>query len=137
DVAAQGELLAERERADREARGRRRLAYIAAALAVAMVIAVVGVVVATRERLAEQAAATSADARRVAALSLTASDTRTSLLLAVAAYRIQPSDDTRGALLSALQRSGSALWRIPTLGPEGFVGGGNGNRQPWRMDLHE
>ena len=134
DVAAQGELLAERERADREARGRRRLRYVAAALAAAVVIAVVGVVVATRERSAQQAAATSADARRLAALSLTAPDLRTSLLLAAAAYRLLPSDDTSGALLSALQRSGTALWRLPLPGPAQFVAIDESNHDLWTMD---
>ena len=110
DVAAQGELLVERQRADREARGRRRLRYVVAALAAITLVAFAGVAIATRERQAQQQAALSADARRVAALSLTAPDLRTSLLLAAAAYRMQPSDDTQGALLSAIQRGGTALW---------------------------
>jgi len=135
DRAAQGELLAVRERADREARGRRRLRYVAAALAVATVIASVGVVVALRARSAQQQAALSADARRVAALSLTAPDLRTSLLLAAAAYRLQPSADSRGALLSALQRSGTALWSASLPGRGQFAGVDEASRYLWTMDL--
>src|SRR5262249_22946472 len=112
----------------------RQLGYVAAMLAVAMVIAVVGVVVATRARSAEQAAATSADARRVVTLSLTATDMRTSLLLAAAAYRLQPSGDSRGALLSALQRSGTALWGVSLPAPSRFVGVDDANRDLWTMD---
>jgi DNA-binding SARP family transcriptional activator/WD40 repeat protein len=134
DLAAQGELAAVRERADREARGRRRLQYVAATLAVVTVIASIGVVVALWARAAQQAAAVSADARRVAALSLTAPDLRTSLLLAAAAYRLQPSDDTRGALLSALQRGGTALWRIPMLARADFLGVATANHDLWAMD---
>jgi hypothetical protein len=134
DMAAQGELVAARERADREARGRRRLRYVVAMLALVSVVAGLGVVVAMRARSAEQAAAVSADARRVAALSLTAPDLRTSLLLAAAAYRLQPSDDTRGALLSALQRGGTALWQIRMPGRAEFAGADSANRELWTMD---
>src|SRR6185369_10142302 len=77
---------------------------------------------------------TSADARRLAALSLTAPDLRTSLLLAAAAYRLLPSDDTSGALLSALQRSGTALWRLPLPGPAEFVAIDESNHDLWTMD---
>jgi DNA-binding SARP family transcriptional activator/WD40 repeat protein len=134
NLAAQGELLAARERADREARGRRRLRYVAAMLAAVTVVAFAGVVVATRERAAQQQAALSADVRRVAALSLTAPDLRTSLLLAAAAYRLQPSDDTVRALLSALQRGGTALWSVAMPGPAEFAGVDGGNQHLWTMD---
>jgi DNA-binding SARP family transcriptional activator/WD40 repeat protein len=134
NLAAQGELLAVRERADREARGRRRLRYVVAMLAAATAVAGVGIVVASRERSAQQEAALSADARRVAALSLTAPDLRTSLLLSAAAYRLQPSDDTRGALLSALQRGGTALWRIAMPGAAQYVGVDGADHDLWTMD---
>ena len=60
---------------------------------------------------ARQAAVT-ADSRRLAALAATAADIGTSSLLAVAAYRLQDSPDSRGALLTAVERNQSALWRI-------------------------
>lgn len=130
--AAEGELALARERAAREARGRRRLRYLVVVLAVVAATAITGVVAAVRERGAEQRAAQAADARRVAALSLTAPDLRTSLLLAVAAYRLDPSPDARGALLSALQRSGTALWRLPVPGrSDSFAVAGS---QFWTMD---
>jgi DNA-binding SARP family transcriptional activator/WD40 repeat protein len=118
-AAADAELVHARERAQREARGRRRLRLIAAGLAVMVVLAAVGIVVAFHERSSAnssarraRAAALSADARRLAALSANAPDIATSSLLAVAAYRLQDSADTRGALLDAVERSQSALWRI-------------------------
>jgi DNA-binding SARP family transcriptional activator/WD40 repeat protein len=134
NLAAQGELLAARERADREAKGRRRLRYIVALLAVVTAVAGIGVGVAMRERSAEQHAALSADARRVAALSLTALDSRTSLLLAASAYRLQPSSDTGGALLSALQRAGTAMWSIALPGRAEFVDVDGLSRYLWTMD---
>jgi WD40 repeat protein len=134
NLAAQGELLAARKRADREAQGRRRLRYVVAMLAVVTIVACVGVVVAMRERSAQQQAAVSADARRVAALSLTAPDLRTSLLLSAAAYRLQPSDDTRLALLSALRRSGTALWSIAMPGRAEFAGVDGADHELWTMD---
>ncbi|MFL6098524.1 MAG: BTAD domain-containing putative transcriptional regulator [Actinomycetales bacterium] len=120
--ASEAELLAARARAQEEATGRRRLRRVAAALAVVTAIAGVGVVVSLHERSSARAAAAAAVSQKVAALSLTAPDLRTSLLLATAAYRLQDSPDTRSALLSALERNGSALWRLPTPGRVDFLG---------------
>ncbi|MDT4997701.1 MAG: hypothetical protein QOD45_1769, partial [Pseudonocardiales bacterium] len=135
DRAAQGELAVARERAAREARGRRRLRYVAAVLALVAVTACGGVIVAVRERAAEQRAALLADARRVAALSLTAPDLRTSLLLAAASYQLSPSDDARGALLAALERSGTARWRLATPSRDLFLGVDAAGAYVWTMDL--
>jgi DNA-binding SARP family transcriptional activator/WD40 repeat protein len=118
--AANAELEAAREQAIREARGRRNLRRVAIALTAMVGLALAGGAIALHERgtarsqahRAEQASL-SADARRLAALSANAPDIATSSLLAVAAYRLQDSPDTRGALLSAVERGQSALWRIP------------------------
>ena len=103
----------------REVRGRRRLRLVAAGLAVVLALASVAAVIAARERTSARRSATqaqqsalAADARRLAALSGTAPDIATSSLLAAAAYRLQDSADTRGALLDAVERNQSALWRL-------------------------
>jgi WD40 repeat protein len=121
-AASEAELIAARARAQAEARGRRRLRRVAAALAVSTALASCGVALALRERASARSAATEADAQKVAALSLTAPDLRTSLLLATAAYRLRDSPDTRSALLSALERHGAARWRLPTDGRVDFLG---------------
>ena len=121
DRMADAELAASREQTAREARGRRRLRLVVVGLVVTVMLALGGGGVALIERssartaakLAEQAALT-ADASRLATLSLGAPDIATSSLLAVTAYRMQDSADTRGALLSAVERDQSALWRIQT-----------------------
>ncbi len=116
---ADSELAAAHARVAREVRARRRLRVVAVGLAVVLVLAGVAAVVAARERATARHAASdaeqsalAADARRLAALSQTAPDIATSSLLAVAAYRLQDSPDTRGALLDAVERNQSALWRI-------------------------
>ena len=83
-----------------------------------------------RERSQADASALSADARRLAALSYTASDQTTALLLAAASYRLQDSADARGALLAAEQRACSERSRryienaISTAyGPRGDIAG--------------
>ena len=121
EAAAEAELRAARAQTQREARGRRRLRGVVAGLAAMVVLASVGVGVALHERSsADRAAhrareaALTADARRLAALSANAPDIATSSLLAVAAYRLQDSSDTRGALLAAVERNQSALWRVST-----------------------
>ena len=119
--AAQAELAAAREQAAREARGRRRLRNIAAGLAATVVLALAGGAVALHERgtaraqtnRAQQAALT-ADARRLTALSANAPDVATAALLAATAYRLQDTPDSEGALLAAVMRGESALFRIGT-----------------------
>lgn len=120
-AAAETELAVAREQLRREARARRRLRAVVAGLAVMVLLAGVGVAIALHERSSAnraaqraRAAALTADARRLAALSLTAPDIASSSLLAVAAYRLQDTGDTRGALLSAVERNQSALWRFTT-----------------------
>ena len=103
----------------REVRGRRRLRLVAVGLAFVLVLAGAAALVAAHERTTArqsaaraQRSALAADARRLAALSGNAPDIATSSLLAAAAYRLQDSADTRGALLDAVERNQSALWRI-------------------------
>ncbi|MGW5240088.1 nSTAND1 domain-containing NTPase [Monashia sp. NPDC004114] len=119
EAAADAELTAVRDQVKREARGRRRLRAVAVGLAAMVALAAVGVGVALHERASADesaasalSAALTADSRRLAALSLTAPDIATSSLLAAASYRLQDSTDSRGALLSAVERNESALWRI-------------------------
>jgi DNA-binding SARP family transcriptional activator/WD40 repeat protein len=118
EAVASAELTAARAQVQREARGRRRLRAVALGLAAMVVLAGVGVAIALHERgsadrsaARARTAALTADSRRLAAQSLTAPDIATSSLLAVAAYRLQDSADSRGALLSAVERNSSALWR--------------------------
>jgi DNA-binding SARP family transcriptional activator/WD40 repeat protein len=106
-AAVSGEL-------DRERRRRRRLTAASAGLAVvALVAGVVGVLAVAEDHQAS-AEATTADSQQLSAVSYAAQDLPTSLLLAAAAYRMQDTTSSRGALLSAIQRDGGALFRIPT-----------------------
>ena len=94
-----------------ERRRRRWLtAAVAAVAAFALLATLVGAV-AVRERQAADQVALAADAGRLAALSATAGDIPTSMLMAAAAYRLTDSPETRGALLSAEQRSSGELFR--------------------------
>jgi DNA-binding SARP family transcriptional activator/WD40 repeat protein len=131
---AQAELTESRHRTLVEARGRRRLRWVAASLALVTVAAFAGLAVATRERATAREAALSADARKVSALSLSTPDLRTSLLLSVAGYRLQDSPDSRGAMLNALERGGSVLWRLPVPGRVLFLGTDAGGGQVWSMN---
>ncbi|MEP7180098.1 MAG: BTAD domain-containing putative transcriptional regulator, partial [Pseudonocardiales bacterium] len=87
-AAAEYELHKAQARAVAERRGRRRLRWVVAALAAALVAAVIGALMAVGARSAAnrsarnaRQAALSADARRLAALSLSAPDSATSSLL--------------------------------------------------------
>jgi DNA-binding SARP family transcriptional activator/WD40 repeat protein len=115
------ELRQARDRADREAAGRRRLRYAVTALALIALLAVAAGVLAGSERNAARreadrasAAALAADARRLSAQAAVSPDIRTRLLLAVAAYRLQDSADTRSALLSSLEQTRSVRELMPT-----------------------
>ncbi|MDT4940050.1 MAG: hypothetical protein QOJ34_139, partial [Pseudonocardiales bacterium] len=119
--ATDRELTEVTARAEREATGRRRLRRAAWALAALLVLALTGAAIAVvegnaarDERRAADRSALDADSRKLAAQSLSAPDLRTSLLLSTAAYRLQDSADSRSALLAGLERSGVALWRLPT-----------------------
>jgi DNA-binding SARP family transcriptional activator/WD40 repeat protein len=117
--SARAELDDARARADAMAQARRRAARVAVGLAVALVLAVVATALtivarrqADRSASAERAAAVAALAGQLDAESLSSPDLATSALLAAAGYTLQDSSDSRGALLSVLQRGQSAAYRV-------------------------
>ena len=126
-LADDGDLAQARRRIVVERRARRRLRWVAVGLAAALVLALGVALIAVSARSAAarsadraRSAALSADAHRLAAESLSAPDIATSALLAAASYRLQDTPDTRGAMLSALERGQSALFRVAT--PRRLVG---------------
>ena len=135
------ELTLAREQARREATGRRRLWWVALALAAMVVLAAIGGLIALKERGTADAQArnarheaSAADASKLAAEALNAPDLRTSLLLAAAGYRLQDSADTRSGLLSAIERFGTPQFRIPTDNRLQWVGASPDGGQVWGMD---
>jgi hypothetical protein len=128
-MQANAEIAAAHARADSEARGRRRLCTVVVALVAAMAVVAAAGIVAVRERSDADQAALTATAGQAAALSQTVPDLTSSLLLATAGYRLQDSAATRSALLAALERSGSLLWRLPTANRIlGLAAAGDGTR---------
>jgi WD40 repeat protein len=109
---AEEDRLADRRRADRETRNRRRLAWVAAGLAAAVVVSMLAGGLALQARRSATRSETLAVAGRLAALSSAATDTRTAALLAVAAYRTQDTAATRSALLDVLERHDGARWHV-------------------------
>jgi DNA-binding SARP family transcriptional activator/WD40 repeat protein len=95
-------------------RGRmvRRLRLALGGAVVLLVLALVAGFMAVGQARRAQQASLNADAHRLAALSGTAPDIATSSLLAAAAFGLQDNADTRGALLDAVERNQSALWRM-------------------------
>lgn len=119
--AAERELAEANRRADREARGRKRLRAVVASLVAVVLLACAAAAAALRERSSADAsarragaAALTADTRRLAALAANAPDIATSSLLAVASDRLEDTAEGRGALLSAVERNSGALWRFQT-----------------------
>lgn len=119
--AAERDLADANRRADREARGRKRLRAVVAMLAAVVLLACAATVVALHERSSADAAARragaaalTADTRRLAALAANAPDIATSSLLAVASDTLQDTAEARGALLTAVERNAGALWRLQT-----------------------
>jgi WD40 repeat protein len=114
-AAADADLNAAQRRADREAAARHRTRRLAGGLAVVLVVALVATFLAVRaqrdavraQREAQQASLV-ADAKRLAALSATASSVDVSLLLAVQAVRLAETPETQDALLGALTEHGRA-----------------------------
>lgn len=119
---------------DRERARSQRLRRVAIALVAVAALAIASAAVAFIARRAAAHSALTADARRLAAEALAAPDLRTSLLLSAAAYRLQDSVDTRAALLTELERGGSAVFHIPTLERVLWVGADNAGDQLWWMD---
>jgi WD40 repeat protein/DNA-binding SARP family transcriptional activator len=107
--AAEAELHAARARAEREARGRRRLRLVAAGLAVVLVGAVGAAVVARNERSKANHAATVALANGLGGEAAGEPNLDLAMLLAVAGEKLNPSEQTQGALLKTVLRAPSAL----------------------------
>jgi WD40 repeat protein/DNA-binding SARP family transcriptional activator len=107
--AAEAELHAARERAEREARGRRRLRLVAAGLAVVLVGAVGATVVARHERSKADHAATVALANGLGGEAISEPNLDVAMLLAAAGEKLNPSEQTQGALLRTVLRAPSAL----------------------------
>ena len=110
---ADAELLATRERADREAAGWRRTKRLAVALAGILVLALVATVLAVRAQQQAQEASLVADANRLAAQSTTAGSLDLALLLAAQAARLADTPETQDGLLTALTESGRAERALP------------------------
>ena len=141
-AAADRELREQRERADREARahaqeaqarvrearaGRRLRVVLAGVMALLLFSAVAGALAVQQRGQARaaqrsaEAAERSAEARRLGARALTEPGLDRSLLLAAAAVRTDPSLETEGDLITALQRSPHALRQIRT-SSDGLLG---------------
>lgn len=127
---AQRELAEQRARADREARGRRRLRLVLIGLVALLLIAAAATGIAVQQRAAALDAERVAEARRLGARALSETDLDRSLLLAALAVRTDSSFETEGDLLTALQRSPAALRQVRgpkarpqdlTLSPDGKV----------------
>ena len=108
---------ARRARADREARGRRRLRAIAAGLAVTLLLAAITAGVAVSQRRAAQdatalaqEASLSADAQRLGALASGGDDIARNALLAAEGVRLDPDNPTtRSNLLAVVESSPKAV----------------------------
>lgn len=106
------ELTEQRNRADREARGRRRLRFVLAGIVALLVVAVAASAVAVQQRSAARDAERTAESRRLGARSLIETDLDRALLLAVQAVRTDRSLTTEGDLLAVLARSPNALGQV-------------------------
>ena len=113
---ADRQLADQRARADREARGRRRVRLIAAGLAVALAFAAsAGSYAIIQQRQAQRAAAKAeraalaADAGRLGALARSGGDYDRSLLLAAQAVSMDPSPATESDLFATLLRGDAVL----------------------------
>jgi WD40 repeat protein len=143
---------ADQERAATAARQNRRLRRLLVGICLLLVVALVAGLLATRARTRAQAAATSADARRLAATALTEDYVDRGLLDAVEGVNEQRSPETLGALLSVLSRSqpavrviripdrfmalsgtpdGSAYYAAVNTGQVWMIDGHSGAASPW------
>jgi WD40 repeat protein/DNA-binding SARP family transcriptional activator/energy-coupling factor transporter ATP-binding protein EcfA2 len=105
---ADEELRVQRARATREARSRRRLRSILAAMTVAVATTISATVVAVRQQREATQLEHLAVARQLGASALVNQPLDHSLLMAVSALRLNDNVDTRSYLLAALQRSPAA-----------------------------
>ncbi|MGY1616579.1 BTAD domain-containing putative transcriptional regulator [Geodermatophilus sp. SYSU D00691] len=124
---ADAELTAARDRARGEAAARRRTRRLAGALAVMLVLALVGTGLAVRAQRAAEDASTVADAHRLAALATTVGSLDVSLLLAAQAVELAGTPDAQDGLLAALTANGRAQRAVPFSGELRAASlGGNG-----------
>ena len=106
---ADRQVVDQRARADREARGRRRARLVAAGLAVALAAAAsAGAYAITQQRQAQRAAH-AADAGRLGALARAGDAYDRSLLLAAQAVTLDPSPTTESDLFATLLRGSAVL----------------------------
>jgi WD40 repeat protein len=99
---ADAELREAQLRVRAEARGRRRLRWLAAGLATVLAVAVVTAVLAVRSQRAADRVSRIADANRLAALSGTAESLDLTYLLAAQGLRLRDTPETRDTLLASL-----------------------------------
>ena len=110
-------LLEQRQRADREAHGRRRTRVVAVALAIALTAAIVAIGYALDNQRAAQRAALVADASRVGAFARAGGDYDTSLLLAAQAVALNRSPTTEADLFATLLRGDAVVRTMRASGP--------------------
>jgi WD40 repeat protein/class 3 adenylate cyclase len=112
EFLAQSREARERELA-RQRTINRRLRAMLATVALFLVLALIGAVLAVTQRGKAEAAATEADAQRLGAQALVQQDLDLSLLLARQGTALHDSEETRANLQSALVRSPAAIavWR--------------------------
>ncbi|MBK6871235.1 MAG: PD40 domain-containing protein [Kineosporiaceae bacterium] len=127
---AEQELQAERARAAKETRARRRLGGLLTAVAATAALAVAASVVAVGQRNTADDNARLAIARQVGAVALADQPLDRSLLLAVSAVKIDENVGTRSDLLAALQRAPAAtgIWHGDDDGPIYQLTLGDGDR---------
>ncbi len=106
---ADRELAEQRERADREARGRRRTRAVAAGLGIALLLAAVAGGYAVRQQRQAEAAANTADAARLGVIARTGGDYDRALLLAAQAVRLDPSPESESDLFATLMRGDAVI----------------------------
>ena len=110
---ADAEQRAAEDEARRQVRTNRRLRVLVVALVLLLVGAAAAGAVALRQTREADQQALAADTRRVGARALLEDDPATSLLLAAAADRLDPSDDTLGNLQAAIARHPSLIGTAP------------------------
>jgi DNA-binding SARP family transcriptional activator/WD40 repeat protein len=118
---ADRELREEVARADRQARGRRRLRVALAAALVLLLVATSAAFVAVDRQRAAVAAGRESLARRLGALALVTPDLDRSLLLGVQALRTHDDWETRGDLLAVLSRHPQALRQVRGATDKGVI----------------
>ena len=123
-LAEESALSAAKERATRDARSKRRLRTLLAVAAVLLAVALVAGLLALRQRNQAQDARTAADVQRLASQSVSLRSTQRDLaaLLAVEAYRRNPSADSRSALFGTFTAAPGFLGYTKVAGADNITG---------------